>query len=101
MVTWQPPITPNGIVRSYRIEFTTGGVADNTYTINTSIVINTLEKFTTYQIQVFATTVTEGSGSVTVSVTTDEDSKFKLISMHNANYSYHNVNTCISKFLKM
>jgi len=35
-----------------------------------------LEKFTTYQIQVFANTVAEGSGSVTISVTTDEDSKF-------------------------
>ena len=75
MVTWQPPTTPNGIVRSYRIEFTTGGVADNTYTVNTSIIINMLEKFTTYQIQVFATTVAEGDGSVFVSATTDEDSK--------------------------
>ena len=78
MVTWQPPITPNGIVRSYRIEFTTGGVADNAYTINTSIIINMLEKFTTYQIQVFSRTVAEGSGSVTISVTTDEDSKLLL-----------------------
>jgi len=37
-----------------------------------------LEKFTTYQIQVFAITIAEGSGSVTVSVTTDEDSKLIL-----------------------
>ena len=79
MVTWQPPITPNGIVRSYRIEFTTRGVADNTYTVNTSIVINMLEKFTTYQIQLFATTVAEGSGSIIVSATTDEDSKFIIM----------------------
>ena len=84
MVTWQPPIMPNGIVRSYRIELTTGGVTDNTYTVNTSIIINVLEKFTTYQIQVFATTVAEGDGSVIVSATTDEDSK--LISIHTASY---------------
>ena len=78
MVTWQPPISPNGIVRSYRIELTTGGVADNTYTVNTSIIINMLEKFTTYQIQVFATTVAEGDGSVIVIVTTNEDSTLQF-----------------------
>jgi len=36
-----------------------------------------LEKFTTYQIQVFATTVSEGIGSEFISLTTDEDSKYE------------------------
>ena len=75
-VTWQPPITPNGIVRLYRIRFTTGGVADNINSLSTLIVINMLEIFVTYQIQVFARTIVEGTGSDTISVTTDQDSKF-------------------------
>ena len=77
MVTWQSPMIPNGIVRSYRVEFnrTTDNVVDDITTTNTSVVIVMLEKFTTYQVQVFATTVVEGDGSDIVTVTTDEDSK--------------------------
>ena len=67
----------NGIVRSYRVEFTS--IADNftndITTTNTSVVIVMLEKFTTYEVQVFATTVAEGNGSNIVTVTTDEDSE--------------------------
>ena len=40
-----------------------------------SVVIEMLEKFTTYHVQVFATTVAEGNGSDVVMVTTDEDSE--------------------------
>ena len=77
MVTWQSPMIPNGIVRSYRVEFnrTTDNVVDDITTTNTSVVIVMLEKFTTYQVQVFATTVAEGDGSDIVTVTTDEDSE--------------------------
>ena len=42
--------------------------------ITTSIIIDMLEKFTTYKVQVFATTVEEGDGSEIVTVATDEDS---------------------------
>ena len=38
-----------------------------------------LEKFTTYQVQVFASTVAEGDGSDVVTVTTDEDSKLYIM----------------------
>ena len=77
MITWQSPMILNGIVRSYRVEFTrtTDNVVDNITTTNTSVVIVMLEKFTTYQVQVFATTVVEGDGSDIVTVTTDEDSE--------------------------
>ena len=77
MVTWQSPMIPNGIVRSYRVEFTrtTDNVVDDVNTTNTSVVIDMLEKFTMYQVQVFATTVAEGNGSDIVNVTTDEDSE--------------------------
>ena len=72
---WQAPLVPNGIIRSYRVEFIR--ISDNfvssIYTTNTSVVIAMLEKFTTYQVQVFATTTVEGDGSEVVTVTTDED----------------------------
>ena len=81
MVTWQSPMIPNGILRFYRVEFTriTDNVVDDITTTNTSVIIGMLEKFTTYQIQVFATTVAEGDGSNIVMVTTDEDSKLLYI----------------------
>ena len=72
-VSWLPPSITNGIVRSYRVVYTTGDVVDNTITMDTSVIINMLETFTTYQVQVFATTVVEGNGSGIVVVTTDED----------------------------
>ena len=78
MVTWQPPLTPNGIIRSYHVEVfasSTGDVVNEITTTNTSVIITMLEKFTTYEVQVFATTITEGDGSDVVTVTTDEDSE--------------------------
>ena len=67
----------NGIILSYRVEYTrmTDNVSDNATNPNTSVIIGMLEKFTSYQVQVFGMTVAEGSGSVIVEVTTDEDSK--------------------------
>ena len=78
MVTWQPPITPNGIVRSYRVEFSAGNFTDDINTTNTSIIINMLEIFTTYQVQVFATTITEGNASEVVNITTGEDGEYNI-----------------------
>ena len=83
MVTWQPPITPNGIIRSYQVKIT--NVIDssgsgsgytstsddiNHYAMTTSVVITMLEISTTYQVQVFANTVSEGDGSDVILVTT-------------------------------
>ena len=85
LVAWTPPMTPNGIIRSYRIELTKIGGKDtnggSSYTsdnMTTSMIIDMLEKFTTYKVQVFATTVEEGDGSEIVKVTTDEDSEFLI-----------------------
>ena len=92
MVTWQSPLTPNGIIRSYRVKIisntdTTGsgsgsdstGSSDETNyyfnAMNTSVVITMLARNTTYQVQVFATTISEGDGSDIVTVTTDENSE--------------------------
>ena len=68
-------MTPNGIVRSYRVVYTTGSTTADVTTTYNSVVITMLEIFTTYQVQIFATTVAEGDGSNIVIVTTDEDSK--------------------------
>ena len=78
VVTWDPPMTPNGIVRFYRIEYTnttSNDVVDEVNTTNTLVMINMLKSFTTYEVQVFATTITEGDGSDVVRVITDENSK--------------------------
>ena len=75
-MTWQPPLTPNGIVRSYRIEYSSDNFTNDINTTDTSIIIDMLEIFTAYQVQVFATTITEGDGSEIVSVTTGEDGEF-------------------------
>jgi len=74
-VMWEPPMTSNGIVRSYRVQYVNGSSTANVNTTNTSIVIDMLEIYTEYQVQVFATTVAEGVGSNVVMVTTDEDSE--------------------------
>ena len=99
MVTWQPPMTPNGIVRFYRVEYasttddvdqefsgSTNDVVKEIITTNTSVIITMLEKFTTYEVQVFATTITEGDGSDVVTVTTDEDSE--LLPLYNELWYY-------------
>ena len=92
MVTWQPPRMPNGMIRSYRVKitsvtddtgsgsgsgFTSSSDETNYYfnTMNTSVVITMLERNTTYQVQVFATAISEGDGSDIVTVTTDENSE--------------------------
>ena len=89
LVTWQPPLAPNDIIRLYRVEYPSAtndvdqefsgsadGIIDEIFTTNTSVIITMLEKFTTYEVQVFAMTDIEGDGSVVVLVTTDEDSEF-------------------------
>ena len=77
LIMWEPPMTRNGIIVSYRVEFTriTDNFVDNAITTYTSVTIGMLEKFTTYQVQVFAMTVAEGDGSDIVAITTDEDSE--------------------------
>ena len=84
MVTWMPPMTLNGIIRSYRVQYneidTLDDNFDTTDNMTTSLIIGMLEKFTTYEVQVFATTVEEGNGSEIVTVTTDEDSELHVYS---------------------
>ena len=84
MVTWQPPMTPNGIIRSYQVvvsdsgsRFTNASV-DVAYSFNgatTSAILSMLEENTTYSVQVFAVTVSIGQGSDIIMVTTEGNSK--------------------------
>eukprot|EP00731_Ephydatia_muelleri_P029842 Em0021g365a len=77
MVTWQPPLTPNGIIRGYQVNyFVTGGngatsVVDTNVTDRT--VLTGLSIYTTYTIFVRAKTVTLGDNSTSVMVSTNED----------------------------
>ena len=84
IVSWLPPMTPNGIIRSYRVVYnrSSDGFVEDVNTSDTSAMIFMLDEFTTYQVQVFATTVAEGVGSEVVTVTTDEDSESVCI-LHN------------------
>ena len=85
MVTWMPPMASNGIIRLYHVELTRMGNSNDTdvsiFTtdnMTTSLIIGMLEKFTTYEVQVFATTVEEGDGSEILMVTTGEDSELLI-----------------------
>ena len=78
---------PNGIIRLYHIEVTKIGDDDslefpslviNVTATETSVVIGMLEIFTSYKVQVFAVTVSEGEPSDVVVVTTDEDSELLI-----------------------
>ena len=75
---------PNGIIRLYNIEVTKiGDDAGSSLVVNvtgteTSVVIGMLEIFTSYEVQVFAVTISEGEPSDVVVVTTDEDSELLI-----------------------
>lgn len=84
IVTWQPSLTPNGIIRYYQIKVSNGGSGfvntsvDTDYSFDdaaTSAVISMLQENTTYLVQVFAATVSIGQGSEIIMVTTEENSK--------------------------
>ena len=70
-------MTPNGIIRFYLVEITSDDDSEEEiFTSDPSVIITMLEIFTTYQIQVFASTsVSEGNGSDVIMATTDEDSE--------------------------
>ena len=91
MVTWQPPLIPNGIIRSYQVEVSDSGSGFTNTSVDVdysfdgatnSAVISMLDENATYLIQVFAVTVSIGQGSDIIIVTTEENSKlcFMLLS---------------------
>ena len=75
---------PNGIIRLYNIEVNKiGDDAGSSLVVSvtateTSVVIGMLEIFTSYEVQVFAVTISEGESSDVVVVTTDEDGELLI-----------------------
>ena len=86
MVTWNPVPQQyvHGILRgytvTYRVENSNSGEAHNATTRKTSMEVTGLHKYTKYMIRVLAFTV-KGNGNVSawISVSTDEDGKYKPI----------------------
>ena len=80
MVTWQPPQSPNGIIRGYQVNYTSSGGTWTTAVVDTNVTNSTLltglSIYTTYTIFVKARTVTLGNSSAIVIVSTNEDGKF-------------------------
>ena len=89
---------PNGIIRIYYIEVTKIGddagsefpsLVVNVTGTETSVVIGMLEIFTSFEVQVFAVTVSEGEPSDVVVVTTDEDSELLIYLCGYLNIHFH------------
>ena len=116
VVTWHPPVTPNGIIESYLVEFkcvsdfnsstncvdqessgsgsgnaSGDGVVNKTYTNSTSVIITMLQNYTTYKVQVFAFTNVIGEGSEIVNVTTDSESELLYVYVHLYKMYVHNL----------
>ena len=75
MVTWQPPLSPNGIIRSYQVSYLANGgtsLVTNDTGVVTSTLLTGLSIYTTYTIFVKARTITLGNNSTTIIVSTDE-----------------------------
>lgn len=78
---WEQPDLPNGIIRSYRVTYTSAepGAMSNTISItdnSTSVIINNLEPFTVYTVSVVGVTVDEGPPSDVVMIMTNESGKY-------------------------
>ena len=75
MVTWQPPVSPFGIIRSYQVSYLANRgttIATSDTDVVTSTLLTGLSIYTTYTIFVRARTVTLGNNSTAVTVSTDE-----------------------------
>ena len=80
MVSWQPPQTPNGIIRGYQVNyFASGGPIETIETTSTSTLLTGLSSHTTYTIFVRARTVVLGSSSTLVMTNTKEDGKHSIL----------------------
>ena len=91
MVTWQPPQSPNGIIRGYQVNYTSSGGTWTIVEVDTNVTNSTLltglSIYTTYTIIVKARTVTLGNRSAIVIVSTNEDGKFLFAAMRHMTYT--------------
>ena len=74
-VTWEEPVTPNGVIRGYNISYSLPDSGDevviNVEPIVRTVTVGDLSPFTFYEFTVAAFTIEMGPGE-TVSVTTDQ-----------------------------
>ncbi len=79
VLSWQPPVTPNGIISHYLIsllETNTGANFSYQAHAHTTLSVGDLHPFYTYMIQIYAVTVKTGPPSYELLVSTFEDSEF-------------------------
>ena len=80
MVTWQPPLTPNGMIRGYQVNyFVLGGRIETVDTDTLSTLLTGLSSYVNYTIFVRARTVNLGTNSTFVMASTNEDGKHLLL----------------------
>ena len=80
---WNPPSTPNGIIRGYQITYYKTATVGNPLAVMTQDVagnepsyeLTGLEIYTTYSISIQGRTILLGEASTTVNATTEEDGK--------------------------
>lgn len=84
LVTWEQPASPNGILRFYQVTYVSdqpGAVPTtvNTTDNSTSLVIDNLEPFTNYSVNIVGVTVDEGQPSEEAIVKTDESGRCSVL----------------------
>ena len=83
---WEPPEDPNGNIREYRVNVTeveTGRMFQVT-TNTTSITIDSLHPYYTYNCTVVAVTIGPGPFSTVITVRTAEDGRFDYFNFTHA-----------------
>ena len=84
LIMWEQPESPNGILRFYRITYSsvqpstipsTANTTDN----STSVIIDNLEPFTAYNVSVVGVTVEEGPPSEVVTIMTNESGRCSVL----------------------
>ena len=84
-ITWEQPESPNGILRFYRVTYTSAQPPDapaitvNTTDNFTSMIIGGLEPFTAYRVSVVGVTVEEGPPSEVVMIITNESGRYSTV----------------------
>lgn len=95
-LTWQPPSTPNGIIRNYRINITEQDNSRSWQIISRSPeeLITELHPYYIYSVSVAAVTVAEGPYSVHIQIRTYQDGKWHHSSRGVCNRHVHALIFC-------
>ena len=78
MLTWSPPVEPNGVITEYHLQCSGGGqLLKMNFSKNqpTTITLSGLLPYTNYSCSITAHTSVGGGPAATTSVVTDQDGK--------------------------